>query len=155
MHYSPQAAFSLCLFLLATGCSALSSVVLWEANFHSAYYNLVPLGEYIYLGRNIKLRTAIQTAGILLPVFLFYQIVLVAGERNVSFSSFLLPTLAFQWQPCLWTAPCSIQSHCIVQQVLDPALSLQQILGGKHQTYHYHCLRKAPTLKITSVTSVH
>lgn len=96
MHYSPQAAFSLCLFLLATGCIALSFVVLREANFHSPYYNLVPLGEYIYLGRNIKLRTAIQTAGILLPVFLFYQIVLVAGERNVSFFSFLLPTLEFQ-----------------------------------------------------------
>lgn len=80
--------------------------MLWEANFHRPNYDLVPLGEYIYLGGNIRLRTAIKTAGILLPVFLSCQIQCWWQERHFfPFPNFPLPTLAFQWWPSACAAP--------------------------------------------------
>lgn len=114
IYGSPQAAFSVLAFL-----SWLQDVVLWEASFHRPYYNLFPLGEYIYLGRNTKLRTAIQTAGILLPVFLFYQIELVAGETDYFFPSqtFFYPHCHFNDSLICVTALTQYRNHCIVQQV--------------------------------------
>lgn len=87
--------------------NTLGFLVLWEANFHRPNYDLVPLGEYIYLGGNIKLRTAIKTAGILLPVFLSGQLQCWWRERLFffPFPNFPLPTLAFQWWPSVCAAP--------------------------------------------------
>lgn len=98
--------------------------MLWEANFHRLCYNLVPLGEYIYLGGNIKLRTAIKTAGILLPVFLFYQIQCWWWERHFfTFQTFPLPTLAFQW----WPSVCATPLPAIVETRFERCCAGQRI----------------------------
>lgn len=84
--------------------------MLWEANFHRPNYDLVPLGEYIYLGGNIKQRTAIKTAGILLPVFLFSQIQCWWQQRHFffPFQTFLCPHLHSSGDPL------SVQHHSVL-----------------------------------------
>lgn len=117
--------FYLCLSFLAAWYSTLGFLVLWEANFHRPNYDLVPLGEYIYLGGHIKLRTAIKTAGILLPVSLFCQIQ-CWWQENHFFSLFKLSS-ANTCIPLVTLCLCST-AHCYRGNVVWKLLFFPWIL---------------------------